>query len=67
MSENLTIEEIRAEKREVARKIFEIVADFQKRTNVPIKNIDLNYIDVTSFRGDTSETLANVGIKLESL
>lgn len=64
MSETMTIDQVRKERRLLAEQIQHQVKAFSDKTGVSVEYITLNYADITTMSGESGKILISVEVDL---
>jgi len=64
MSESMTIDQVREERRLLAEQIHSAVKAFNEKTGISVEYVNLQYVDLTSFGEISRQVLTSVEVEL---
>ncbi len=64
MSESMTIDQVREERRMLAEQIYGAVKSFNEKTGLDVEYVNLNYLDHKPLSGASHQFLASVEVEL---
>ena len=64
MSESMTIDQVREERRLLAEQIHSALKAFNEKTGISVEYVNLQYVDLTSFGEISRQVLTSVEVEL---
>jgi hypothetical protein len=64
MSESMTIDQVREERRALAEQIRVAIKAFNEKTGIDVEHVSLNYLDHKPLSGASHQFLASVEVEL---